>query len=117
MKKLLIARIKKLKYYNQALDVIQSEVDKIQPYDFKKLERLTKETELVTDLYMCHIYNSLPETLDIIENPKQVITKQDAYQTIIYPRDGVISKSGINFAHIPEERFKIMLEVYKELSQ
>jgi hypothetical protein len=115
-KKQIKAAIKKLKYYDGSLTARDNLVSKITMDDIKELERFKKETEIVAELFMCHVYYSLPDSLDILVNPKQIITKQDAYQTIISPRDGVVEKSGYNFFHIPEERFKIMLELYKELS-
>jgi hypothetical protein len=116
-KKQILSRFNNLKYYDGQLNAVEKEVAKIGEFNFRAQKRFIKETELVTELYMCHIYNSLPTTLDIIENPKQIITKQDAYKTIIVEREGVVARSGYNFCYIPEEKFKILLEVYKELNK
>jgi hypothetical protein len=60
----------------------------------------------------------LPESYDILTNPKQIITKKEAEIIITSDNtksEGGVLKGGYFFIHLPKEELKILKEIYKEL--
>lgn len=130
------AKLRNLRYYDHTLTAKQSAVNELQEktkniegtdlVDFEKLpkhlqkelRRFKLETELVTKMYQAHILYILPESYDIVKNPKQIITKKEAEFTIkseATKTAGGVFKGGYFFIPLEEEELKILKEIYKEL--
>lgn len=130
------AKLRNLKFYDHTLTAKDSAVNDLMLktkniegtdlVDFsklpkgiqKELRRFQVETELVTKLFQAHILHTLPESYDILTNPKQIITKKEAEIIITSDNtksEGGVLKGGFFFIHLAKEELKILKEIYKEL--
>lgn len=130
------AKLKSLKFYDSTLTAKESVLNELMLatkniegtdlVDFEKLPKVLQkalrrfqvETEIVTKLFQAHILHSLPESYDILVNPKQIITKQEAEITITSlntKEQGGIQKGGYFFIYLDASELKTYKEIYKEL--
>lgn len=130
------AKLRNLRFYDHTLTAKESAVNDLMLktkniegsdlVDFQKLpkaiqkdlKRFQVETELVTKLFQAHILWSLPETYDILKNPKQIITKKEAEVIITSDNTfqvGGVLKGGYYFIYLTKEELQNYKEIYKEL--
>lgn len=125
MKKLQYYTMETLDYNIHSLDILQllnkigvQKELKLTRIQKQALDRFQKETLIVGSILSVHHYATAPDTLDIIENPQQDITKQQlkAVMTAESNRDQpsiTIGQKAV-FPMSPEE-FEIYLAVYNKL--
>ena len=93
-------------------------MESIKETDFKKLAAWEKEMILVHKIRTVDTYLKLADTLDIAENPKQIMTKQN-YKAIITSKSmkddvGYIPGYGM---YMCSDEFDNFVNAYKELKE
>ena len=119
--------IRRLKYYNNRLDVLQDKVKELvtlketnEKLFIKEGNRFQKESEIVAKLFQLHAIKSLPTTYDILENPKQILIKDEALRLMESEEakdNGMVSRGGFNFIYMSSGEKEIYNEILKELTQ
>lgn len=118
-KKQIKAIIRRFTYFDSRLNLLEYKVNTILPSQLKRVRRFEKELSIVTHLFQVHTYNQLPVTYDILENPKQTITKSE-YLRLMSSEEckeqGYISKGAFRIIYISEGYFKLFQQVFKEMT-
>ncbi len=118
----IIQRIQNLKYFDQGLHINAEKTRAITENDEQESKRLLREAKLVRKLLTIHTYVQCADSYDILENPKQIITKaqyrKNATSSIAKDAPhGAITIAGVPAQFMTEEEFDIMIEVYWKLKQ
>jgi hypothetical protein len=124
-KKKILQKVKNMKFFNGNLDVVQEKVDKLNKDNSSQVTRFETELKISFKLKTIHSYLQLPTTYDILENPHQIITKNEFKIRVTskeYPsEDGIVVFNTPKFKatafHMEEEEFDLYVECYKELSK
>jgi hypothetical protein len=118
-----IQQIKTLKFFDSNLQMFPQKIIELkEKVDFEAEKRLFREAKLVRKLLTIHTYIQCADTYDIIENPKQVITKVQYKKgvtstTAKEAKDGTVTVGQIPGQYMTEKEFDMMLEIYWQLKQ
>lgn len=117
-KKQIKSILRRLKYYDRStLMRLDEEINKLEFAEdgelTKEAKRLEKETLVVSLLFNVYIVEKiLPNSYDILENPKQRPTKKEVLHSIIHTEGNeMINKGDYNFLPMKKEEY----DIYKEI--
>jgi hypothetical protein len=118
----LVKRIQQLHYFDSDLNINKEKVQNISTTNSNEHKRFYGELKLVRKLLTIHTYVQCANSYDIIENPKQIITKEQFRKNVTSSvaekaEDGTIVVGAIPAQYMPEDEFEIMLEVYNLLKK
>ena len=118
----LVKRIQQLHYFDSDLQINKEKVQNISSINSNEHKRFYGELKVVRKLLTIHTYTQCSNSYDIIENPKQIITKEQFKKNVTSPvaekaEDGTIVVGTIPAQYMPEDEFELMLEVYNELKK
>ena len=118
----LVKRIQQLHYFDSDLNINKEKVQNISTTNSNEHKKFYGELKLVRKLLTIHTYVQCANSYDIIENPKQIITKEQFRKNVTSSvaekaEDGTIVVGAIPAQYMPEDEFEIMLEVYNLLKK
>jgi hypothetical protein len=119
----IIKTIQNLKFFDSNLKMFPDKILALKQSDSLADEkRLYRESKLVRKLLTIHTYLQCANSYDIIENPKQIITKAQFKKNVTssaaeQAKDGVITIGPILAQYMDEKEFNLMLEIYWNLKQ
>lgn len=103
--------LKNLKYFSlYPLSMKEEEGKLIKPTEEHKIKRLIKESEIINGIQTAARYLMAFDSLDILENPHQEITKQQILHTLEH---GEVDSSGITKHGL--KMSKQQLDIYVEI--
>jgi hypothetical protein len=113
----LIKRIQRLHYFDSDLQINKEKVQNISTKDSNEHKRFYGELKIVRKLLTIHTYTQCAKSYDIIENPHQIITKEQFRKNVTSSvaekaEDGTIVVGNIPAQYMPDDEFEIMLEIY-----
>lgn len=113
---MLLNKIKKLQYFDQDLQLIKDKFFKLKIENDPLVEKeFLKELKFVRKVLTIRRYLECPESYDLIENPKQVITKMQFKKNVTSEQaakaeDGSILTGGFPAQYMNEVEFKNLLK-------
>lgn len=122
-KKVILKQLQNLRYYNFYPISPKPEIYKINPKSSNQFERLKRETHLINGLQNAARYLTCYDSLDILVNPLQELTKQAFLHNIVNGEElteeinGVIMPSGFTKygLKMSEKELMIYVDVALEL--
>lgn len=122
-KKQILKQLQNLRYYNLYPISPKPEIYKINPKSSNQFERLKRETKILNSLQTASRYLTCYDDLDILNNPKQELTKQAFLHNIVNGEElteeinGIIVPSGFTKygLKMSEKELMIYVDVALEL--
>lgn len=116
----LIKKIQKLHYFDSDLQINKEKVQNISSADSNEHKKFYTELKIVRKLLTIHTYLQCANSYDIIENPRQIISKEQFRRNVTSSiaekaEDGTIVVGSIPAQYMPEDEFEIMVEIYNLL--
>lgn len=123
-KKKIIQRVKNMKFFDSRMEVDKDKVDAINKSNTRQIKRFEDEMKICFKMKTVWSYSLLPTTYDILENPKQIITKAEYKRKVVESAPesevGTVLIQGAGYEgfafRMSEEEFEVYLAAYKELT-